>query len=104
MQRCNVLRTRFQESLRKESCKYSSIYRPPTLTKGYWFPKTRQIVERLGTSNTHCLPISLATIHLLSSLLDRGQHGIIGNSRLGGHERSLGFEVDVEGLDACVVI
>jgi hypothetical protein len=62
------------------------------------------MAERLHTSNTHCLSIGLAAVHLLSSFLDRGQHGIIGNGRLGGHERSLGFEVDVEGLDACVVI
>jgi hypothetical protein len=60
-------------------------------------------VEDFGASNAHCLPISLATVHLLSSLLDRGQHGIIGNGRLGGHEGCLGFEVDVERLDACGV-
>lgn len=73
--------------------------------KSLFHPTTgRRIVERPGTSNTHRLPIGLAAVHLLSSLLDRGQHGIIGNGRLGGHERSLGFEVDVEGLDACVVV
>lgn len=52
-------------------------------------------------SNGHGLPISLAAIHCLASLLDRGQHGIVRDTGFGGNVRGLGFEVDIEGFDAC---
>lgn len=51
-------------------------------------------------SNAHCLPISLAAVHSLPSLLDRSQHRVIRHSGLGSNECGLGLEVDVEGLDA----
>lgn len=53
----------------------------------------------LSFSNTHGLAICLTAVHGLSSLLNRGQHGIIGNSRLGGNVCCLRLKVDVERLD-----
>lgn len=56
----------------------------------------KPIVEVL---NGHSLSISLAAIHRLASLLDRGQHGIVRDSRFGGNIRGLGFEANIESFD-----
>lgn len=53
-------------------------------------------------SNAHCLSVRLAAVHRLPGLLDRSQHRVIRHGRLGSNERSLGLEVDVEGLDAYI--
>lgn len=52
------------------------------------------VLDALGLS------ISLATIHGLASLLDRGQHGIVRDIRFGGDVCSLRFEADIEGFDS----
>lgn len=51
--------------------------------------------------HAHGLSISLARIHRLASLLDRGQHGIVRDSGFGGNVCRLGFEADIECFDAC---
>lgn len=51
--------------------------------------------------NGHSLTISLAAIHRLARLLDRGQHGIVRDSRFGSDVRSLGLEADIVGFDTC---
>lgn len=49
--------------------------------------------------NGHSLSISLAAIHRLAGLLDRGKHGIVRDGRFGGDVRGLSLEADIVGFD-----
>ena len=48
------------------------------------------------------LPVRLPRVHLLARLLDRRQHRLVAERRLGDHGRGLGFEGYFVGFDACV--
>ena len=54
--------------------------------------------------NCLALPIGLSAVHGFAGLLDRCQHGIVGERGVGGDVCGLGFKVHVKRLDTWVLL